>query len=489
MSISSPAGRATPNSPSGSPDDSPTGSSGDPGFFRVVREGLHLVGITNGSVLSGIVAAPVEVGYDDSTVSLSAVTFDLDTNTQSAIQGLSVGVSTNGCPEMDWNTYLMSNGTYQLNLGAQFGEDTQVSTAPIYVTVSNAISFPNAWNVAGFLILIQAQTVFTNGTYNVTLIDDQGATVLSLNGTNDATGAICYGGHPGFTVANYDQYGNQYPSLYYNEVVTAYAAGTNTSTIITNTIIAETPWPVSTGGSTQWAIDYMPIYGTTGGLNSLVLQAMIENIYLAVENRYLGVVRGTDQNPTTLSSQNDFNTLLASDLRQDAVRNFYYFGHGGPNILGSLQSSAPNGSFTAANVQIALKNNYPATNAHPYRFVFLDGCKTASGTFPIAFGIPNQANVPTNFFISRGVRNRAFMGWDNSITIGFANSPNVTHIGFIGYFFQRWQGYDNTNNVPFSVADAVQFAATYGGTAPAWSQAQHLIIYGFGGLHWDDSIP
>src|SRR5207245_4627907 len=41
------------------------GPSGEPatGFYRVVRNGVHLFGITNGATLSGTATLPVEAGY------------------------------------------------------------------------------------------------------------------------------------------------------------------------------------------------------------------------------------------------------------------------------------------------------------------------------------------------------------------------------------------------------------------------------------------
>lgn len=47
---------------------------------------------------------------------------------------------------------------------------------------------------------------------------------------------------------------------------------------------------------------------------------------------------------------------------------------------------------------------------NPYRFVFLDGCKTATGNFwPAAFGIlPLSTNVPNN---TVGPGPQAFVGW------------------------------------------------------------------------------
>jgi len=48
-------------------------------------------------------------------------------------------------------------------------------------------------------------------------------------------------------------------------------------------------------------------------------------------------------------------------------------------------------------VQALLRNNLndplKGTNMHPYRFVFLDGCNTADGNWPQAFGIPKKKGM------------------------------------------------------------------------------------------------
>jgi hypothetical protein len=110
---------------------------------------------------------------------------------------------------------------------------------------------------------------------------------------------------------------------------------------------------------------------------------------------------------------------------------FYYFGHGSKNSfgIGPWDASLPNSianiwwnDITTFWVGQTLHNwptaNFP-TNSHPYRLVFIDGCESAGGGLPAAFGIP-VGQFSTNFFIDAGVPCRAFVGFNDPVTINLA---------------------------------------------------------------------
>ncbi len=106
----------------------------------------------------------------------------------------------------------------------------------------------------------------------------------------------------------------------------------------------------------------------------------------------------------------------------------------------------------AESVSLANNVNNPltATNMHPYRFVFLDGCDTAEGKFPEAFGIPHQESMKgTDFGTKRGIRPRAFMGWNRSKVIGTGilsgGAPYPPHVDYINTFWQTWAARNPTN--------------------------------------------
>ena len=133
-------------------------------------------------------------------------------------------------------------------------------------------------------------------------------------------------------------------------------------------------------------------------------------------------------------------------------------------------------------------NPLNGTNAHPYRFVFLDGCQTADGNLCKAFGIPKISNMNTNDFLLRGLRYRAFLGWSGYqiIAVGGINNQHVT---FIGDFFEGWKTPKNDGSYR-TLREAHHYAAFQKDTATApLSFAKNLIIYGYEGLRWSDTLP
>ncbi len=481
------------------PEDDSPGDLDPPatGFYRVVRNGLHLFGITNGTVLSGKVVLPVEIGFDD------AIEFDGffamvgDTNQTVPANGLEFQEVTNSLPEFVlWDTRQVTNGAYQVFLGAQWGETEIHESSPVTVIVSNTIWFPDSWNVAGYYINVEAQSIHANGTYQVDIYDDTGFQILQASGTNDSEGFITYGGFRGFVVENFDQNGEIYPSVSYTVVVTTSSQGDSPSATATNMIWTEFKWPVQGAGWTKFAIGYQPIFGnpSLGGINAVALQAMIQGVYTSAQARPgfpegQRVIRGSDQNPYELSSQFDFTQLLVPDIRDDLVRNLYYFGHGAAAHIG--QKSVPR-YLSIDDLNFVLRNNFKeplaGTNAHPFRFVWLDGCYTAKGDLWKAFGIPKEQNVSTNRFLARGMRYRAFMGWTGGHLIRLG-SFNTQHATFVGDFWDGWSGV-NTNGQPRTLREAHTFGATQRGTASPWQDAVgHLRIYGSEGLRWQDTYP
>ena len=125
---------------------------------------------------------------------------------------------------------------------------------------------------------------------------------------------------------------------------------------------------------------------------------------------------------------NSWVTLKAY-FQDPSYRNFYYFGHGGTNSFGGDMNVVSNedvissitlpGNGTSVDT-VFLKNNvgYSRYGAHPYRFVFMDGCDTATGGLPDAFGIPKQ-NMGASWYTStnnvRHLKPSAFVGWDSDV--------------------------------------------------------------------------
>jgi hypothetical protein len=121
---------------------------------------------------------------------------------------------------------------------------------------------------------------------------------------------------------------------------------------------------------------------------------------------------------------------LADRLQSWYIRNFYYSGHGSANSIGgdmnifdSTNNPIGATNFPGSKAKLTsqwVKDNVTKNKSYgaiPYRFVFLDGCDTANGDWPQAWGTPKQ-QVSVDYFRNNKIYPRpcAFVGWN--VTIG-----------------------------------------------------------------------
>jgi len=156
-------------------------------------------------------------------------------------------------------------------------------------------------------------------------------------------------------------------------------------------------------------------------------------------------------------------------------RNFFYFGHGGRNQIGSSTNALTHISSTQLFNALATADPM-ATNRHAYRFVFLDGCETAKGDLPLAFGIPKKKLTVADL-ADDGRRPCAFMGWSSTKWIGILNRVWYDHINFVTWFKYEWI------DVGRPLLDAVNQAKTYPGTSQV--NTGNLKIYGYDQLGYN----
>jgi hypothetical protein len=125
------------------------------GFYRIVCDGVHLFGITNGITLSGEVKVPIEYSLD-STNEIAGVTFYA--NGSPLIGASAIGAG--GRWILDWNTRMMNNGNYNITAEIDFVTDNPVASVPVAVTVTNTISFPNYFTrIFGNRMWVYAKTL------------------------------------------------------------------------------------------------------------------------------------------------------------------------------------------------------------------------------------------------------------------------------------------------------------------------------------------
>jgi hypothetical protein len=168
-------------------------------------------------------------------------------------------------------------------------------------------------------------------------------------------------------------------------------------------------------------------------------------------------------------------------LYDSSSRNLVYFGHGGPNGIG-YNSATTNRFITSSEIASQL-HTIPAgqTNRHAFRFVFLDGCQTAKGNLPEAFGILHRQNVDLNDYIAASMRPSAFAGWTATKWITFLNGYylNYDHVNFISHVQTEMLLYGN------GIHDAINNAAThYWDVTWSFNWINQMSVYGFWDLHF-----
>lgn len=194
-------------------------------------------------------------------------------------------------------------------------------------------------------------------------------------------------------------------------------------------------------------------------------------------------------------SQSDRNASwdsLRDDLRGWNARNFYYFGHGAANSFGGdFNKLDANNDIIASDFGTNTKAYITAQWVHdnvtynktwgamPFRFIFLDGCNTAIGNWPWAWGVPKQS-VNTDWYKNsannpNGSRPNAFLGWD--VTVG-GKKENWGTIDKFWQFREFWMGQWSVSYTGKSLDDALDEARDASGWVPSQVNA-HLKRYGY----------
>jgi hypothetical protein len=430
------------------------------GFYRVVRDGVHIYGMTNGMVLNGEVQLPIEFAVD-STDEIVGVTF-YDENNSPIIGASATG--TNNIWTLDWNTPMSFNGDYNIYAELEFASDDSVVSAPVTVTVNNVISFPNYFSrVFGDEMWLYAQTV-PDADFQIDIYDEATNYLGSFTGTTDDGGTIS------FTWDLTDGEGDTFESTNFFGVFTVDTSSLSSlakaqvkklnakSSGFQNLSVAKKSFaskvktsgirPAVSGSSASapqlwvkegswtpndyWVVACSPLTDPNQDPNTYFKESLM--MLGGADGNDGGVIGTLDGNDfhghlspgnvpqTTAFGLADTNTRaqLLSYLSSGspAYENFYYFGHGNNSAISAFNSAASgitSSQVADALVNVPLNDSILHAALHPYRFVFLDGCETGAGNFCESFGIP-AITVSTNFFATAGVESRAFLGYKHSIS-------------------------------------------------------------------------
>jgi hypothetical protein len=196
--------------------------------------------------------------------------------------------------------------------------------------------------------------------------------------------------------------------------------------------------------------------------------------------------RGTYQNAILLMQQNgDFSSITnALKSANPNTREFYFYGHGGidGNSIG-FRDGTPNDGIKVSDLKPLLRN-YDSSAAgnspqkiithKPFDFVFLDGCMTAVGSFPEAFGIPKT--LTSRYYLTNNKHKRAFMGWDGKLSLSILDTESIN---WSLAFWNSWLGDPTSTTVEQAVTEAFH-------EHPGAASHAVLQIYGYTGLTWSE---
>ena len=444
------------------------------GFYRVVRDGVHLIGYSNGMVLSGIVKIPVELGNGSGTVSTMSMT-----ENETPI-GNSLQTAPLSNPHfLTLNTTFLANGAHDI-YGTASWTDTngglwEANSPTISVTISNEISFENwmpSFGELGDSLLIRATSAHPDTDWYIDVYGANGGYIGTFGGhTYDGDIAVAWNliGPLGESHTN-DAYFNFYIGTEYIDPP------------MPPTFRVKDPWPAKGA----WAMAMQHDWDTYH--DSDKLYDMFQSFAgWAKDVRHDGVVPSpsSDNNPFTLRVGDpsetgpdlDWSTFRAA-ITNPLTRNLVYFGHGGPTGIGK-NTANPKRFISDTEIAAAL-HTVPAaqTNRHAFRFVFLDGCSTAAGKLPEAFGIQHRENIPYDDYYYASARPQAFVGWPKDQGIGFLQNNgyiNVSHVNFMLHIQFEMTFYGR------GVKTAIRNASHYFDTFGVYGE-ENLKVYGYWGL-------
>ena len=394
------------------------------GFYQVVRDGIHLVGISNNMVLSGVVTIPVELGNANGTLTSLGMS-----ENESPLANSAQPYPVQNPHAIKLDTTLLPNGIHYIYGSARWDDNNgglwEWDSPTFSVTTSNEITFENWMPTFAEMdntLLIRATSAHTNVNWELDIYNATNLYLGSFTG-NTPDGDI-------YVVWNlFDYNGIQHTNdgHFKMEISTPYI-----DPPVPPTYKVTDPWPQAG----QW--DMAIQHAFDGLTDHELLYEELNGFYGAAKSQF-GVGPSSGSSPYAMDfmggneSNNWYNFKYT--MFYSTVRNLAYFGHGGPNGLGYDQHNT-NTSVTVQEIEAAL-HTVPAgqTNRHAFRFVFLDGCSTAKGTLPEAFGIVHRENVPLNDYYNGSMRPSCFCGWAADKAVGFIVSGgiNYDHVNFISH--------------------------------------------------------
>lgn len=481
-------------------------SAGCCGFYRVLHTPTWTVDPT-GYTFDGPIFIPVD--FADYLEEVNDVIVLL--NGQPAPQAVLIPFVQQGVTNWGVGIYfdLVTNGMYQIQLQStvRLAEETGEGTASVVLTnkptsiiVDNEVTF-GGWDelIYGSTYTFRAQTKNLNTDWTIEIYDAWGQ---YINGASGHTS----NGQIEWTWDFRDIFGNLRDDLdndpFWDPYITfdTSGAGAVAAAQATRRTPAPTPYPNQgawiIANQDRFYLDAGPNYAGgdayyQDGINNLIGGPALWNV--PVSHRALNF--GT--NVYTQAQRNASWADLRATMFDPRYRNFYYYGHGAAtdigadvhtfdatnDVTGGRIFSGSNAHLSSGTVRSEITFNRFA-GARPYRFAFLDGCNTANGDWPDAFGIEKSTNT-LSFYTGAGntrrVRPSAFVGW--TVTVGGKGWGTADKFWeFRGFWMGNW----SVDFLNFTLTEALQSARQGSNWIPLSKMNESMKVFGYGGLRFNE---
>ena len=384
--------------------------------------------------------------------------------------------ATDGNCLVNWNTTYDPPGQYYLQ--AQLTLSTFAGDTAILSGVGNLTPFYSS-NVLQFFesdamydtngAYLDAQLTAQNATYSIALYDPSTTPATLLTTINNSTANGMIQEDWGVTNADGTPFSGAAVQAVFNVTLLNQSGGTamaqqqhskSLNRIVTREHISPPcmmalTWSISTrqpiiiAHRRPCSITERSGTGMLGVVDTLTMPNWTYDVYYSYFNNY-GCPSEFDGYPGYLTSRAAVTNTLYSDLGNGTTKNFYGYGHGNKDYLGTRYRDV---FMTAPEVAKVLANQFNSGSiclTNPYRFVFLDGCSTASGKqWRQAFGIMEP--YETNQAARPSLGPQAYVGWggfkadylggsyiNGSLDIATSKIVATAYTGTLQWFFMDW---------------------------------------------------
>lgn len=388
LSFSSASGEGGAQTQSSSESSCPSVAS--MGFYRVVRAGLHIVGMTNGMTIAGNASFPVEVGV----LSSNKPILSLDVSALEAAESRVQFVPEKGYWMALWNSPFTPNGTWNVSLRASlpFYEPARFSPPQTQI-VSNDMMFETFSSKFGDALLVYAILAASNLSYSVDLYGETNNLIRSFSG-------IATNNYIIHTWNLRDSNNTLRSDQKFTGVFTLAAAGANSK---------KRTYTKGKGGAgdafvVAWAQSGVAA-NTATRLGDMMQQYVVDILNSPAADFPYELSPGNSWNGTTFRATSATKSNLVATLSDNNYGNFYFFGHGSPHGI-AASGYFENDPFRLSKAEM---DEAFGTNRMDYRFVFIDSCDAGAARLCEVFGIRRE-QVSRNTYAALGLKANAFLG-------------------------------------------------------------------------------